>query len=151
MFSCPQREGTPASQGSQADRSEGSLARELATDRAMAGHPSEAAVDELVAQSAAAADRLRATEDWHYAAWVSELRRLVDSLNRARTGEERWADSEGQLDRAWAVVARYASKGGGDPRRIHGRCWSLPNTLGRSLYRIGLTTLRPDHRGKLSN
>jgi hypothetical protein len=76
---------------------------------------------------------------------------LVDSWDRARLGEECWRARESEMDRAWAAVKRYAIERGGDPRRIHGQCWALPNFLGYSLYDLGFGVLRPDHHGKLSD
>jgi hypothetical protein len=151
MFSCRQREGTPASQAAGADDDD-----EAATGQATLGQATEdcsgaAGLDELRAQLVAAIERLRETEDWGNEIWVAEVRRVVDSWDRARLGEGWWAAREGEMDRAWAAVKRYAVERGGDPRRIHGQCWALPNFLGHSLYDFGFRVLRADHHGKLGD
>jgi hypothetical protein len=47
---------------------------------------------------------------------MAQVRCLVDSWNRARSGEGWWATTrESEMDRAWAVVKRYAIEQGGDP------------------------------------
>ena len=84
MFSCRQREGTPASQTAGADDDDGAATSPAALDQATDERQGAAGLDELLAQSAAAAERLRETEHWSDEAWVGEVRRLVDSWNRAR-------------------------------------------------------------------
>ena len=151
MFSCRQREGTPASQTAGADDDDGAATSPAALDQATDERQGAAGLDELLAQSAAAAERLRETEHWSGEAWVGEVRRVVDSWNRARCGERWWGARESEMERAWAAVRRYAIERGGDPRRIHGQCWALPNFLGHSLYDLGFSVLRPGHHGKLSD
>jgi hypothetical protein len=151
MFSCRQREGTPASQAACADDNDEATADQAALGQATEERPGAPGLDELLAQSVAAIERLRETGDWRDETWVAEVRRLVDSWDRARLGEVCWRARKSELDRAWAAVKRYALEQGGDPRRIHGQCWPLPNFLGHSLYDLGFSVLRPDHHGKLSD
>jgi hypothetical protein len=151
MFSCQQREGTPASHAARSDDDDDATAGQAVMGQATEERPGAPGLGELLAQLVAAIEQLRETEDWRDETWVAEVRRLVDSWDRARLGEECWRARESEMDRAWAAVKRYAIERGGDPRRIHGQCWALPNFLGYSLYDLGFGVLRPDHHGKLSD
>lgn len=150
MFSCRQREGTPASQAACADDNDEATAGQAALGQAIEERSGAAGLDELLAQSVAAIERLRETEDWDDETWVAEVRRLIDSWERARLGEGWWGARESDMDRAWAAVKRYAIEQGGDPRRIHGQCWALPNFLGHSLYHLGIRrpTARPPRQAQ---
>jgi len=75
MFSCRQREGTPASQVAGADDDDDG-AGQAALGQAIEERPGAAGLDELLAQSVAAIERLRETEDWDDETWVAEVRRL---------------------------------------------------------------------------